>query len=234
MLKRRIVCVWVIAAALLHCDVRSFLPNPMMTVADELNAALQACGQATNLLQIGQEICLPGGELAGCANVKAYNGKETCKTYVTQQGDTITSVATALNIYQVDLQNLNNDVVANGILQPGKYLKLPPWSQSCGDPNKSGESCRVYVVNAGDFIAGIASAFSVSVDEILTVNPGLTVGSVLQNGQPIRIPPFPASCGAGTPTKPPTDTILKCRGYRVQQGDNIQSIAQEVRMFVCD
>ena len=200
----------------------------MIIHADELNAALQGCGQETQLLQIGQEICLPGGELAGCANVRAFEGNENCKVYVTQQGDTITSVASALNIYQVELQNLNADVVVNGILQPGKYLKLPPWSQTCGDPNKSGEACRVYIVNSGDFIAGIASAFSVTIEEILSVNPNLNAGSVLQNGQPIKIPPFPASCGAGVKTKPPTDTVLKCRGYRVQQGDNVQSIAQSV------
>lgn len=157
---------------------------------------------------------------------------EDCKVYITQQGDTITSVAAALDLYQVDLQNLNADVVANGILQPGKYLKLPPWSQTCGDPNESGESCRVYIVNSGDFIAGIASAFSVSIEEVLAVNPGLNAGSVLQNGQPIKIPPFPASCGAGTPAKPPTDTVLTCRGYRVQQGDNINSIAQAVSFFL--
>lgn len=127
---------------------------------------------------------------------------------------------------------MNADVVSAGILQPNKYLKLPTWSQTCGDPNKAGESCRVYIVSTGDFVAGIASAFGVGTDDILAVNPGLSAGAVLQNGQPIKIPPFPASCGAGTPTKPPTDTVIKCRGYRVNTGDNLQSIAQAFKTTV--
>jgi LysM repeat protein len=129
---------------------------------------------------------------------------------------------------------LNADVVSAGILQPNKYLKLPTWSQTCGDPNKAGDSCRVYIVSTGDFVAGIAAAFGVSSDDILAVNPGLSAGAVLQNGQPIKIPPFPASCGAGTPTKPPTDTVIKCRGYRVSTGDNLQSIAQAFKTTVAD
>ena len=202
--------------------------------ADDLNNAISACGQDAGLLQIGQEICLPGSEKPGCPNVKSYNNNENCKVYVVQQGDTVNSVADSLGIYNQELQNLNADVVSAGILQPNKYLKLPTWSQTCGDPNKAGESCRVYIVSTGDFVAGIASAFGVSTDDILAVNPGLSAGAVLQNGQPIKIPPFPASCGAGTPTKPPTDTVIKCRGYRVSTGDNLQSIAQAFKTTVAE
>lgn len=215
----------------------AFIKPPFSSTffADDLTAALQACGQQTDLLQVGQQICLPGADKPGCANVKSYNGNNNCKVYVVQQGDTIESVAGSLQIYRNDLDNLNKDVQSNGLLQPNKYLKLPPWSNSCGDPNKSGESCRLYIVNQGDFIAGIAAAYSVSVDDVLAVNPGLTADSVLQQSQPIKIPPFPASCGAGTPSKPPTDTVLKCRGYRVQQGEDINKIAQYVRLahFLC-
>lgn len=204
------------------------------TFADDLTAAMQACGQSTDLLQVGQEICLPGADLPGCANVKSYNNNDNCKVYIVQQGDTIESVAASLNIYQDTLNNLNQDVQSGGLLQPNKYLKLPPWSNTCGDPNQSGASCRVYIVQAGDYISGIASAFGVDVNDLLAVNPGLTADSVLQNNEPIKIPPFPASCGAGTPSKPPTDTVLKCRGYRVQQGDNIQGIAMLFQTTVAD
>ncbi|KAI8114479.1 hypothetical protein M9434_002601 [Picochlorum sp. BPE23] len=201
---------------------------------DDLTNALLACGQQTDLLQIGQEICLPGADKPGCANVRSYNNDDNCKVYIVQQGDTIESVANSLDIFRDTLDNLNKDVQAGGILQPNKYLKLPPWSNQCGDPNKSGESCRLYIVNSGDFIAGIAAAYGVTVDDLLSVNPGLDANSVLQNSQPIKIPPFPASCGAGVPSKPPTDTVLKCRGYRVQQGDNIQQIAQAFKTTVND
>jgi LysM repeat protein len=194
---------------------------------DDLKSAMIACGQDNELLQIGQEICLPGADKPGCANVQTFNNDDNCKVYIVQQGDTIESVALALNIYRDTLNSLNTDVMGpGGILQPQKFLKLPPWSNTCGDPNKSGEACRVYVVTQGDFIAGIAAAYGITVDELLSVNPGLDANSVLQNGQPIKIPPFPASCGAGTPSKPPTNTVLKCRGYRIQQGDSINDVAK--------
>jgi LysM repeat protein len=183
---------------------------------------------------VGEEICLPGADKAGCPNVESLKGNNNCKVYIVQQGDTLNSVAASLDIYSNALSSLNQDVLTNGILQPNKYLKLPPWSQSCGDPNNSGPSCRTYIVTTGDFIAGIASAFRVTADELLAANQGLTQDSVLQNGQPVKIPPFPSSCGAGTPTQPPTDTVIKCRGYLVKPGDNLQSIAQLFKTTVND
>lgn len=192
---------------------------------------MQQCNQNTALLQVGESICLPGAGLPGCQYVQNFNNNPSCKVYIVQQGDTINSVATSLNVYSVDLQNLNADVLSSGILQPNKFLRLPPWASNCGNPNSAGPSCQTYVVQAGDFISGIAAAFGVSATDLLAVNPGLTTGTVLQNGQPIHIPPFPASCGAGTPSLPPTNTVLKCRGYRVQQGDNINTIAQKVRQL---
>ena len=201
--------------------------------SDELLAAIQYCkpeAAGTDLaqfLQIGSQICLPGSEKPGCANVRAFNNQADCKVYITQQGDTVESVANSLDLFRDLLASINTDVTgATGILKPGQFLKLPQWSQKCGDPNKATERCRVYKVVTGDFIAGIASAYGVSVDELLSVNKNLNANSVLQNGQPVNIPPFDASCGAGKISKPPTDTVINCRAYRVQQGDDINSIAQ--------
>jgi len=201
--------------------------------SDELLAAIQYCkpeAAGTDLaqfLQIGSQICLPGSEKPGCANVRAFNNQADCKVYITQQGDTVESVANSLDLFRDLLASINTDVTgATGILKPGQFLKLPQWSQKCGDPNKATERCRVYKVVTGDFIAGIASAYGVSVDELLSVNKNLNANSVLQNGQPVNIPPFDASCGAGKISKPPTNTVINCRAYRVQQGDDINSIAQ--------
>ncbi len=181
---------------------------------------------------MGQEVCLPGADAPGCANVVTWQNNEKCKVYIVQQGDTLNAVADSLKLYGQALSALNQDVLTNGILQPNKYLKLPPWIQTCGDPNKSGASCRVYTVQSGDFIAGIAAAFRVATADLLAVNRPLTQDAVLQNGQPIRIPPFDSACGAGIPTKPPTDTVIRCRGYRVNQGDDVQKIAQAFKTTV--
>lgn len=203
-------------------------------IAEELLAAIAACGQDATLLQVGQEICLPGADAAGCAFVQSFNNNDNCKVYVVQQGDTISSVASSLNVFSDDLQKLNNDATSSGVLKPNAQLRLPPWASNCGNPNDSAQKCRVYVVQAGDFISGIASAYRVDAAALLAANPGLTADTPLQNAQQIKIPPFDTSCGAGVISKPPTDTVLKCRGYRVQQGDDISSIAKAFKTTVSE
>lgn len=208
---------------------------------DELLAAIQYCkpdaagSDLAQFLQIGSLICLPGSEKPGCVNVKTFNNQPDCKVYITQQGDTVESVATSLDVFRDLLASINADVTgATGLLKPGQFLKLPQWSQKCGDPNKATERCRVYKVVTGDFIAGIAAAYGVSVDDLLSVNKNLNANSVLQNGQPLNIPPFDPSCGAGKPSKPPTNTVINCRAYRVQQGDDITKIAAAFQISGAD
>ena len=209
--------------------------------ADDLTTSILYCKPNANpadlasFLQIGSLLCLPGSEKPGCVNVREFNNQPDCKVYITQQGDTVESVANSLDIFRDMLASINADVTgASGILKPGQSLKLPQWSQKCGDPNKATERCRVYKVITGDFIAGIASAYGVTVDDLLSVNKNLNANSVLQNGQPVNIPPFDASCGAGVPSKPPTNTVLNCRAYRVQQGDDINTIAVAFQLSTAD
>lgn len=47
-----------------------------------------------------------------------------------------------------DLKTLNDDLI-NGVLQPGRFIRLPPWSSSCPDPDSDAQSCRVYTGKAG-------------------------------------------------------------------------------------
>lgn len=43
-----------------------------------------------------------------------------------------------------DLQSLNADLLS-GVLQVGKFIRLPPWNKaSCPDPDSDAASCRVY------------------------------------------------------------------------------------------
>ena len=58
-------------------------------------------------------------------------------------------------------------------------------------------SCQVYTVQAGDFMFGIAQAFTVTIDDLVAANPGSTSASTLIPGSLIRIPPFPLTCGDG-------------------------------------
>lgn len=65
---------------------------------------------------------------------------------------------------------------------------LQPWDYSvCPDPDSDAPSCRVYAVQSGDFVFGIASIFRVTVGALLEVNPGLAVDTYLQSGMRLRI-----------------------------------------------
>lgn len=56
----------------------------------------------------------------------------------------------------------------------------------------------------------------------------------------VKIPPFTSACKAGIPSKPDVSSVTKCRGYLVQGGDSLSSIALKVcsssipaQQFVC-
>ncbi|KAL4424132.1 hypothetical protein ABPG75_001433 [Micractinium tetrahymenae] len=190
---------------------------------DDLQAALQQCVGYTGTLQVGQKICLTGW-VPACDYVIDSDGMSNCKIYQIQSGDTMNSIASTFGIYAQDLQTLNADLI-NGVLQVGKFIRLPPWAPSCPDPDSEAQSCRVYTVQAGDFMFGIASIFRVSLADLLAVNTGLSEGSYLQAGQRVRIPPFTATCGNGIVAVPDTTGIFSCRAYKVKSGNSLSSIA---------
>ena len=95
---------------------------------------MKACGQSLENLVPGKTVCLPGAELPGCANVKMQGGNKACKYYIMQAGDSIATVADALNMYQENLAGANPAVAAVQGLLVGQLLKLPPWNDTeCGD-----------------------------------------------------------------------------------------------------
>eukprot|EP00887_Chlorella_sp_A99_P006876 scaffold2.g6876.t1 len=167
------------------------IANANGVLQDDLLTALEQCigFTSTTMLQVGQQICLPPWQ-PSCAYVANSGGVETCKMYQVQTGDTLASIASSFGLYTPDLATLNSDIYSGtGPLAVGTYLRLPPWNDAtCADPGSDAPSCRVYVVTAGDSVWSIASAFYISSSDLLSVNIGLTTGSVLSPGQRIRIP----------------------------------------------
>jgi hypothetical protein len=98
-----------------------------------LVSAVEGCGRPAFLVSPGDTICLPGSELLGCANVKSFNSNPKCKFYVLQPGESIASIAIALNLYQLDIEAANPDII-KGNLQVGDLIRLPKWSRrNCGE-----------------------------------------------------------------------------------------------------
>ncbi|EFN55918.1 hypothetical protein CHLNCDRAFT_57799 [Chlorella variabilis] len=171
-------------------------------------------------LQLAQTLCLPPYYPA-CANVKTAGDNEACKYYTVQAGDTLSTIAAALNLPQLEVEAANPEATS---LQVNDFVRLPGWSDVCAAPGDNTQ-CRVYVAAEGDSLASIAIAFSVDVAELQEANPSLpTIGdnnAVLQPGQRINIPPFTAACGDGVVVSKPTN----CFGYQVEAGDALYDIA---------
>lgn len=88
-------------------------------------------------------------------------------------------------------------------------------------PQGSSQVIR-YTVKGGDSLWGIASSFKIKVDELYTVNPGLTVN--IQPGQTLNIPrQSGATPVAATPA--PSQTRVDGVTYTVKSGDSLSRIA---------
>lgn len=160
---------------------------------------MKACGQSLDTLVIGKAVCLPGAEHPGCINVRAQNGKRTCKYYIMQAGDSIASVAYDLNMYQQDLTKANPSLAAVQGILVGQLLKLPPWNETeCGDLGRfEGRPPENSPPPPAPAPAELNSTSPRDVNELL---PPTGEGGLNQ-------------------------TEIKCRGFRGRDGDDLFSIA---------
>ena len=103
--------------------------------------------------------------------------------------------------------------------------KVTPAPAAGGTPKAQGATeAEVYVVQDGDTLAGIASAYGLSEAEILDANPDIADPSSLEAGQEITIP------GVSSPEETGGDTTggeSATREYVVQAGDSIASIGAQ-------
>lgn len=116
----------------------------------------------------------------------ALKSKNDIQQYVTQPGDTVTSVATKFNITSDSIRWSNN--LNSNTIPAGDKLWLPP----------TGDSGIVYVVKAGDTADSLATKYKVSKDEIVATNDAeltpLKVGErILIPGGTISAPVITAS-----------------------------------------
>lgn len=180
-------------------DTISSIASANALEATVLTASMKACGQSLDTLMPGKTVCLPGAELPGCTNVRIQNGKRTCKYYIMQAGDSIASVANDLNMYQQDLITANPSVAAVQGILVGQLLKLPPWNDTaCGD------------LGLFEGRPPVKSPPPIS-------PPPEAADNTDSEDDNEQLPPS----GETNPNL----TGIKCRGFRVRDGDDLYSIA---------
>ena len=122
--------------------------------------------------------------------------------YTVQWGDTVSGIAQLCGVSVYALQSANPGlgyyIYAGQVLTiPGSYTPAPTYGPSAGG---------TYVVQWGDTLRIIANRYSVSVNDILALNPQIWNPSMIYAGQVITLPAAPAY-------------------YTVQYGDTLRIIA---------
>lgn len=128
--------------------------------------------------------------------------------YVVARGDTLKGLATRFAVTVESLLAWNTDIKNANVIYEGQHIKVyvtaPPTTPPPSNPPPA--SGQTYYVQKGDTLRNIASRWSVTVEDILKVNPQIKNANLIYVGQAITIP-----SGASS--------------YIVQKGDTLRIIA---------
>lgn len=128
--------------------------------------------------------------------------------YVVARGDTLKGLATRFGVTVDSLLAWNTDIKNANVIYEGQHIKVyvtAPTPPPSTPPPASGQT---YYVQKGDTLRSIASRWSVTVEDILKVNPQIKNANLIYVGQAITIPSGVSS-------------------YIVQKGDTLKIIANK-------
>lgn len=168
------------------------------TTVSALQRANPAIGTG-NLIFPGQVLQLPGTILGTDGGYFIY---------IVARGDSLKGLATRFSTTVDALLAANKDITNPNVIYEGQWIKVnaaPTTPPPTTPPPAGGQT---YYARKGDTLRNIASRFSITVDDLLKVNPQITNPNLIYVGQAITIP-----AGAST--------------YIVQKGDTLRIIANK-------
>lgn len=146
-------------------------------------------------------------------------------------GDTVSGIAERYGVATADILALNG-LGWSSLIFPGQRLALPGGTAAPAPVPVAAELPRHTVV-AGDTMSGIAAAYGVALDQMLSAN-GLSRQSLIFPGQSIVLPPSGTDVAAPAPAPSPTPPSVPAPEasappagdeYTVVDGDTLWDIA---------
>ncbi|HBK61689.1 MAG TPA: N-acetylmuramoyl-L-alanine amidase, partial [Firmicutes bacterium] len=131
----------------------------------------------TDVIGIGQVLAIPGAAAAAPAT--------TGTDYIVQPGDTLFLISRRYGTTVQALMSANN--LTSTTIYVGQRLRIPGGSRGSGDPAAAPHGgLAEYVIQPGDSLQAVASAFGTTPEAIVGLNQLL--GADIYPGQRLRIP----------------------------------------------
>ncbi len=179
-----------------------------------VNALARANGIANpDLIFPGDVLTIP----AGGTGASGASGGSSGQTYVVEKGDTLAAIGRKFGTSVSKLVAANQLSNANFVL-PGQRLAIPSGASggSSGSSGSSSGGGGHHVVRSGETVAGIASRYGVSVQQLVDAN-GITGGRIY-TGQRLLLSARSGSTGAAS---------TSASTYTVRSGDTLGRIASK-------
>ena len=155
---------------------------------------------AKSLIMPGDKLVLPAGATAPVALVPTAPIAGSL-AYRVKPGDFLLGIAAQYKVTLADLLTVNQ-LTVQSLIVPGRSLTMPanavaPQPPAAGAPTTTtttpsttvapAVSTLTYTIKAGDFLAGIATAYGVKLPDLLAVNK-LTAASLILPGAKLAMP----------------------------------------------
>ncbi len=144
--------------------------DTLIGLAEQFNTTV---GELRSLNELTSDILVAGQALRVPAS------PSTCITYVVKQGDTLSSISQAYDVFPEEIARANN-LSNEDLLVVGQTLRMPSITPT---PH----SARYHVVRAGETLISIAQKYGITVAQIQAAN-GINDSDAIYAGQRLLIP----------------------------------------------
>ena len=158
--------------------------DTLTSIAIKFDTTVQAIEQLNdlpnpNLIYVGEILKIPTDSRG---NTSSPSTRQYIKTYIVQNGDTLSSIAAKFNTTVQSIVSLNNISNPN-LIYTGEVLKI---ETSINTDNRGYDFNSLYTVQKGDTLTGIAKKFGIDYKELIEKN-NMTNPNLIYVGEVIRV-----------------------------------------------